>query len=239
MGGKCCRKQRRQRRYRAVHQPGQSRLHILQHEHAAPRFVFGFAHVGLQDLAGQPHREIFVALLFLGEIAEQAADADILGPLGGLGVEALGLRAPWSRPPCGWCRAAGSWSARSDAGAEIRGRPRGGSAADAARTVAHTSRAAGGDGRALPPPSPRTAWPSPGSAPSGPRRRSCRCGCPPPRRRSRPPALRARSDRRNSSREALSEQFRIILNYIEAAVPGSTTFSWQRAPSSGMRATAG
>ena len=49
------------------------------------------AHFGLEDIGGQLAREIFVALLFLGEIAEQAAHADILGLFGGFRIELLGL----------------------------------------------------------------------------------------------------------------------------------------------------
>ena len=63
----------------------------MQHEHATARLVFFRAHIGAEDLAGQLHRELLVALFLLGEIAEQAAHADILGPLCGLDVELLGL----------------------------------------------------------------------------------------------------------------------------------------------------
>ena len=47
---------------------------------------------GLRICVGQLDREFLVALFLLGEIAEQAAHADILGLLGGLDVEALGLQ---------------------------------------------------------------------------------------------------------------------------------------------------
>ena len=63
-----------------------------------------------------------------------------------------------------------------------------------------------------PRPSARTVLRSPDSVARGPRQRSCRCGCPLLQRRSRPPALPARSNRRNSSRHGPFPQFRIILN---------------------------
>ncbi len=55
------------------------------------RAVFLGAHVRLQDLVGQRDGAVLVMLFLLGEIAEQAAHADILGLLGGPRVEALGL----------------------------------------------------------------------------------------------------------------------------------------------------
>jgi hypothetical protein len=85
------REQRRQRRDRAVHQAGEARLDVLQHEHAPLRPFLRRAHVGLEDLAGQPGGEVLVALLDFREIAEQPANVDVLGPLGGPCVEALGL----------------------------------------------------------------------------------------------------------------------------------------------------
>ena len=64
----------------------------MQHEHAPARLVLFGADVGLEDFAGQLHREFFVALFFLGEVAEQAAYADIVSLLCGLDVELLGLQ---------------------------------------------------------------------------------------------------------------------------------------------------
>ena len=46
---------------------------------------------GLRICVGQFGRELLVALFLFGEIAEQPAHADILGLLGGLDVELLGL----------------------------------------------------------------------------------------------------------------------------------------------------
>ena len=225
MGRKSRGEQRRQRRHRAVHQAGEARLHILQHEHAPPRLVLFRAHVRTENLVGQPDREFFVALLFLGEIAEQPAHADILGLLGGLDVELLGLRVPSSRLPCGWCRAAGSSSARSGAGAGIRDVLAADRRQMRRRNAARRFPAAGDDGRAPPRPSPRTVLPNPGSARRDLPRSSYRCGCLPLRRRSRRPAPRARSDRRNSSRSAPFSQFRMILNCIAAADRRSNSFA--------------
>ena len=45
----------------------------------------------MKNFAGEFGREVLVALFLLGQIAEQAADTDILGLFGGLGIEALGL----------------------------------------------------------------------------------------------------------------------------------------------------
>ena len=66
-------------------------MHILQDEHAPPRLVFLLAHIGLEDLVGQLCREAFVAFFRFGEIAEQPADADILGLLRRLDVKPLSL----------------------------------------------------------------------------------------------------------------------------------------------------
>src|SRR2546430_3339048 len=71
MRGKGGGEQRRQRRDRAVHQSGESRLHVLQHEHAPPCLVLFGAHIGAQNFAGQLDREFFVALFFLREVAEE------------------------------------------------------------------------------------------------------------------------------------------------------------------------
>ena len=76
--------QRRQRRDRAVHQSGKTRLDILQHEHAPPRLVFFGAHVGSEDFVGQFRRGVLVALFGFREIGEQPAHADILGLFGRL-----------------------------------------------------------------------------------------------------------------------------------------------------------
>ena len=83
--------QRRQRRHRPVHQAGKARLHILQNEHAPAGLVLLRAHIGLEDLVGQPGRGLFVAFFRFREIAEQPADADILGLFGGLDVKPLGF----------------------------------------------------------------------------------------------------------------------------------------------------
>ena len=91
MRGKGRGEQRRQRRDRAVHQSGKTRLYILQHEHAPARFVLLGAHVRTEDLVGQFCRKMLMAFFRLGEIAEQPAHPDVLGLLGGLDVEALGL----------------------------------------------------------------------------------------------------------------------------------------------------
>ena len=91
MGRKGGGEQRRQRRNRSVHQSGQTRLHVLQHEHALARLVFFGAHVGTEDLVGQFRRDVLVALFELGEIAQQFADAHVLGLLGGFCIEPLGL----------------------------------------------------------------------------------------------------------------------------------------------------
>ncbi len=91
MRGEGCGEQWRQRRYRTVHQPGEPRLHILQHEHAPARLVLFGAHIGAEDLVGQSGRQVLVRFFRLGEIAEQPAYADILGLSGGLDVKLLGL----------------------------------------------------------------------------------------------------------------------------------------------------
>ena len=91
MSGKRGGEQRRQRRHRTVHQSGKTRLHILQDEYAPARLVLFGAHVGTQDLVGQPCRYVFVAFFRFREIAEQPADADVVGSLGGLDVEPLGF----------------------------------------------------------------------------------------------------------------------------------------------------
>src|SRR5205809_225662 len=71
---------------------GEAGLHLLQHDPPPARLVLFGADIGLKDFAGQLHREFFVALFFLGEVAEQAAYADIVSLLCGLDVELLGLQ---------------------------------------------------------------------------------------------------------------------------------------------------
>ena len=83
--------QRRQRRHRSVHQSGETGLHILQDEHAPARLVLLRAHVGAEELVGQPRRYVFVTLLRLREIPEQPADPDILTLFRRLDIEALGF----------------------------------------------------------------------------------------------------------------------------------------------------
>ena len=217
MGGERCGEQRCERRHRPVHQSGEARLHILQHEDAPPGLVLVGAHARAEDLVGQLGRDFLVALFRLGEITEQPADADILGLLGGLDVEPLGLEFH------------GPDLLADGVERQILGQPDRTAAqkpldivpADrrqiAGRSAVRTFRAAGGDGPSPPRPSPRRSSPNPDSAPPGPRRRSCRCGCLPLPRRSQPPALRARSNRRKFFiREALHYQFRMILKWYNS-----------------------
>ncbi len=91
MGRKGGGKQRRECRHRAVHQSGQAWLDILQHEHSPSGLVFGGADVRLENLVGQLRCELLVASLGFGKIAEQPPYTDIVGSLGRLDVEALGL----------------------------------------------------------------------------------------------------------------------------------------------------
>ena len=88
---KGCSEQRCERRHRPVHQTGKTRLHILQHEHAPARPVLFGAHVRAEDPVGQFFRKLFVPLFGFRKIAEQAANADILGLFGSLDVEPLGF----------------------------------------------------------------------------------------------------------------------------------------------------
>jgi len=105
-----------------VHQAGQSRLDILQHEHAPPRLVFFKARTsGLRISPVSFTRELLVALLLLGKVAQQAPHADIVGLFARLGVEALGLQLIVSTS-LRMVSSAGSWSARSGAASGSRGR---------------------------------------------------------------------------------------------------------------------
>ena len=91
VGGKGRREQRRQRRHRAVHQADKSRLHELQHEHAARGLVFLFARAlgedGLAELVG----EAFVAGFRFGKFDQQLPHRGVARAFGGLAVIALGL----------------------------------------------------------------------------------------------------------------------------------------------------
>ena len=201
MRGKGCGKQRRQRRHRPVHQSGEARLHILQHEHAPPGLVLVGAHVRAEDLVGQPGGDFLVAFLCLGEITEQPANTDILGLLGRLDVEALGLE--FHRPDL----------LADGVERQVLGQPDRTAAQKPPDVVPANRRQVLAEALFVKFEQPvamarfllghflEDLRRIRDSAPPGPRRRSCRCGCLPLPRRSQPPALRARSDRQSSSFE--------------------------------------
>ena len=91
MRGKGGGEQRRQRRHRAVHQPGEPRLHHLQHEHAPARLLLGLPRVRREVLGTEPLRQRDVRALGGGEVAQQLADAGVGGALQGPLVEAARL----------------------------------------------------------------------------------------------------------------------------------------------------
>jgi hypothetical protein len=70
-------KQRRQRRHRAVHQPGEARLHDLQHEHAPLHLGFGSARVPGQVLLAELVRQALVSRFGCREIAQELAHARV------------------------------------------------------------------------------------------------------------------------------------------------------------------
>ena len=90
MGGKRRREQRRQRRDGAVHQAGKAGLHILQHEHAPRRLVFGGARLRGQLLA-EIVGEFFVLVLGGGKPRQEIAHRVVARGLGGAAIEARGL----------------------------------------------------------------------------------------------------------------------------------------------------
>jgi hypothetical protein len=65
--GRC--EQRGERRDRPVHEAGQPRLHILQHEHAPRGLVFGDARAR-RDLFAELVGEFFVRVLGRGEVVQ-------------------------------------------------------------------------------------------------------------------------------------------------------------------------
>ena len=91
MGGEGGRKQRRQGRDRTVHQPGQPRLHVLQHEHAPLGLVLLGARVGGQDRLAEFLRQRFVLGLDLSQFEEQLSNRDVAGGFRGPAVEAFGF----------------------------------------------------------------------------------------------------------------------------------------------------
>ncbi len=91
MGGESRGEERRQRRDRAVHQPGETGLDILQNEIALLPCVFLLALGGVQIFVLDVGRDGFVALFDLGEIGEQCPDGRVLRLRRGLDVEIVGF----------------------------------------------------------------------------------------------------------------------------------------------------
>ena len=87
VGGKRGSEQRRQRRDRTIHQPGQSRLDDLQNEQPLGAGLFVLAQFRFRDLFGG---DGVVAFLFR-KVAEQLADASVGGAAGGGFVKAPGF----------------------------------------------------------------------------------------------------------------------------------------------------
>ncbi len=84
-------KQRRQRRHRAVHQAGQARLHVLQHEHAPRGLVFFLARAAGEDRLGELVRQALVAGFRLGEFDQQLPHRGVARAFRRLAVITLGL----------------------------------------------------------------------------------------------------------------------------------------------------
>ena len=91
MGGKGGGKQRRQGRDRAVHQPGEARLHVLQQEHAAGGLVLLGARAGGEDLLFELVGQALVRDLGLGELDHELAHRGVARRLGGAPIEACRL----------------------------------------------------------------------------------------------------------------------------------------------------
>ncbi len=91
VGGEGRREQRRERRDRAIHQAGEARLHVLQHEHAARSLVLlGAGRLG-EDLLAELLGEVLVRRFLLGETVEEFAHRGVAGGACGRAVEARGL----------------------------------------------------------------------------------------------------------------------------------------------------
>ena len=78
--------QRRQRRDRAVHEAGEPRLDILQHEHAPRGLVLGGARAAARSFA-EFVGELLVLVLGRGEAREQLAHGVVVRGLGGAPVK--------------------------------------------------------------------------------------------------------------------------------------------------------
>ena len=114
VGGERRGKQRRQRRDRAVHQPGQPRLHVLQHEHPPRGLVLLGARALGQDLLAELVGEALVLGFDLGELDRGAGGSRRRASFrAALPVEARPPRTPWSRRICAPRRGRAAASARA------------------------------------------------------------------------------------------------------------------------------
>ena len=85
------REDRRQRRHRSVHQPGQSRLHIGQDELAAFGRRFLVADLARHQFLLELLRQRFMTLFGRGQVAEQLARRGVGGAFDRLEIEKIGL----------------------------------------------------------------------------------------------------------------------------------------------------
>ncbi len=195
--GRC--EQRRQRGDRAIHEAGEARLHILQHEHALGGLVFGGARFR-RDLLAEVVGELFVLVLGGGKVVEQIAHGVVMRRLRGAAIEPRRLvfhllgkfaRGIDRQRPVEPDRPA------LDEAFDVL-------AADQRQKIAeflamkieqHVAMARSPLG-----PSCRTFRPYPGRNCAAHPRRSDKCGCPRLRWRLRARGFPARSDRQNASR---------------------------------------
>ena len=89
--GEGCREQRRKRRYRAIHEPGEARLHVLQHEHAPRGFIFLGARARRENCLAELVRQALVACFSLRQLDQQLAHRGVACVFCRLAVEALRL----------------------------------------------------------------------------------------------------------------------------------------------------